>query len=578
MAITIVSGNLNTYGNNGNFETDPSTWGFSSTNPARHTISRSSEQVYQDNYSLKANILVDDGVVFLIAGALVLSGSTSKKYVAKARVRTPAANPAGTGATKLSLKNIIGAFPEYDLVDKTITEATDEWVELEYYFSPSFNGNFSVNLFLLSSATYGGESIPGGILYVDKFEVFEYVETDVESPFPIPDKIFFHKNFVVFSKSAASGWEAVNNLRLYADTRVEEDTDSDTYNSKLRLRLYPQTDGSVNFYVRQAFRENMNPANVMPPTLNHSEIIRLTDRSKYFKLFTGTIQDDEIEPIATDESLIYLVLWGGISKYHAPDINFFEDYLPTTKKFMTWAPKVKNIDRLQEDYLNFFIYAAGITTVKLQVVAYYDDTTTQTATTKTLSGVAYGLLVQVPAGPVNSGASAIDPSKNLIRYELSLLNQDDEVVSETRTYNVAITRHPLTRYFMFLNSLGAYEVLLLSGEMEETNAIGREVIQKFLPHTYAALDGELVSNTASIQVKRNYSTGYFKGNFSAEWREYMKDVMITPKIYDVTDGQRRRVVVLNDSMPGNTDRDYLRFARFDTEDTYIDESFTPTVI
>jgi hypothetical protein len=79
-------------------------------------------------------------------------------------------------------------------------------------------------------------------------------------------------------------------------------------------------------------------------------------------------------------------------------------------------------------------------------------------------------------------------------------------------------------------------------------------------------------------VKRNYSTGYFKGNFSAEWREYMKDVMITPKIYDVTDGQRRRVVVLNDSMPGNTDRDYLRFARFDTEDTYIDESFTPTVI
>lgn len=586
MPIQIVSGNLNVWGNNGNFETDRSTWGFSDNAGASYL--RNSSWQTKNLYSCEATILANNLLQKVAPGRVsVVAG---KKYVAYAKVRCNTANPPADDTVDVAITsfepNPYPFNPPVFTVQKTVNQiknTVNTFFEIESRFECILTkNNVQCDVFLLRGLSDPEGLIPGGKIYIDEFEIYEYIDVvdpDPEEPDPtadpIPDKVFFHKNPITFEKTASVGWEAINNYRLYMDTRVQDVLGSGIYNSKLKCRLYPQTDGKVNFYVRQAFLDVMNP---IPPPLNHSDIIRLTDRIKFFRTYTGQLQNDEVTPGALTESLSMLVLWGGVNKYHYPDLNYFTDYVPTNKKFLTWAPIEKNVDPDQEDYLNFWVYDDTIASLKLRIKAYYDDGTNTTSTVKTLAGVLYGQLYQIPAGPANSGVAGITPAKNLVKYELSLLDQDNVVITEVRTYLISLVRHPLTRFFMFLNPLGGFEVLRFTGQAEPSTDFDRAVLQKFLPHNYKASDGEMEVYSVNMQDKTNYSSGFFKGPYARKWKEYMQAFISSPKIFDVTTGERKRLICTTTNITGNSDRDYQRFIRFEGTNAFIDNSFTPSEI
>ncbi len=387
------------------------------------------------------------------------------------------------------------------------------------------------------------------------------------------DKTYHSKNPITLSKAAAPGWELLTNYRLYCDVRIEDEADSGVYESRLKVELPPDNTGNVVFYLREAFRDAFN---LIAPTLNHNAIIRLTDRIKRFKNFTGELTADAVTPAELTPSSVNLVLLGGISKFHFPDLNYFTDYLSATKKFLTWAPVQKYVDRLQEDYLNFYCYG-NFTTLQLRLKAYFDDATDQTEVVTELAGTGFTRLYQIPAGPANSGVLLIDPEKNVTHYELSLLDQDDQVISEVRTYYIDQVSHPLTRFFMFLNSLGAFEVLKFTGIATEKVSFAREVSQRFLPHNYSAIDGEFTVNQVMRQKQTNLSSGYIKNRLAKEWHEYLQDFIGSPVVYDVTDGQRFPVVI-TDGEHLTEDQNYERFIRVTTRDAYDNESFTPAEI
>jgi aromatic ring-opening dioxygenase LigB subunit len=131
---------------------------------------------------------------------------------------------------------------------------------------------------------------------------------------------------------------------------------------------------------------------------------------------------------------------------------------------------------------------------------------------------------------------------------------------------------------MFLNSLGSFEVLRFTGQAERQTTFESDIVQRFLPHNYVSEDGEMAINLTTMQDKTNLSTGYFKEENANAWREYMKDFRLSAKIFDVTNGQRIRMVITSNNLPGNSDQDYLRFARFDSENAYIDDSYTPEAL
>lgn len=729
MPKVIVSANLNQYGNAGQFETDRSTWGFADGD---FTSIRSGAQQTAGLYSaLSTKVSGSPGWMY----ARYLS-ELGKKYIIKAKVRVPSSAPAGTGDKIIELAGdvltemVTGL--RFDKVTKTVTEATDTWVDIEC--SVEHTNNLFPSYQQLVHIRLDADPITGGQMFIDQFEVYEYIDDDtpvvcdldiddgattvinesslgagdgsieVEEtgtgtyeyskddgdnyqpsnlfaglttdifivkvrdtgilgcedrwPFAVNyaavthdftavivhesisgandgsitlnpsgtggpfeytidagvtweagnnfpnqspgtyfvavrnaagnsvvkvvtinsgsveiDKVYHSRNPITYQRTATGGWELLTNYRLYNEVRVEDVADSGTYVSKLKVRLPPDENEQVIFYLREAFRGVLT---AVPPAANHNTITRLTDRIKRFKNYSGELQDDETVPGSLEESLVNLVILGGIDKFHFPDLNFFTTYLQTNKKFLTWAPLIKLVDRNQEDFLAFYAYG-NFSTLKLSVKAYFDDDTDQTSVTKTLAGTGFSKMYLVPAGPTNTGANLIDPGKNLIKYELTLLDQADAVISETRTYMLTKSKHPLTRYILFLNSLGAYEVLRFTGQAQQTTEVVADPMQKFLVHDYQALDGEFEVNATKMIQQTNYSTGHIRGSMAEAWREYIKDLLLSHRVYDITDG-RRLPIVITSREHNKTDQDYNRFVRFTARQAYDDENFTPASI
>lgn len=574
MARVLVSGNLNVYGNAGQFETDRSTWGFADGNTVTtRTAAQKSAGLY--GAQVAKSVTITDNLIIPCAWV----GEIGKTYLVKAKVRTPTSNLIAAGADTItlrgSLSNLMFGLTEIDYVNKTVTNATDTWVDIEIAVECTSG---PIGPYYGTSINIVGAIVLGGILYVDQFEVYEFIDDETPDPDPEDptpeetDRVFHSKNPITLGKTATVGWELVDNYRLYNEVRVEDVADSLVYNTKIKLALYPETDGSATFYLREAFRGVFS---FIPPTLQQNTVVRLTDRIKRFKNFSGDVAETEMEDDTLTESLPNLVLWGGINKFHFPGLNYFTDYLPTNKKFLTWAPVEKYADRLQEDYLNFWIYD-DFAQIKVRLKVYFDDDTNETEVAST-TACAYGQLFQIPAGPANSGAALVNPAKNATKYELTLLDEADVVISETRTYYITTVTHPLTRYFMFLNSLGAFEVLRFTGQAAETAEYKRDVVQKFLPHDYAALDGEFAVNSVLMEEKKAFSSGFIKEKLAAEWHEYLKDFMISPIIYDITDGQRYPVVITGGSHV-REDQNYERFIRFEAREAYDNDSYTPATI
>ena len=211
------------------------------------------------------------------------------------------------------------------------------------------------------------------------------------------------------------------------------------------------------------------------------------------------------------------MLLGGIDKLRYPGFNFFGSYMPLNKKWMSWAPLEKEVQKLQEDYMNFWIYGITVNTLKLMIKAYFDDGTNETENVLTKVGAIYGELYQIPTGPLNSGVMAINPAKNVIKYELWLTDQADSLISEVRTFRVSKVTHPLTRYFMFLNSLGSYEVLAFKGQAAITTRYQRDIVQKHLGFDYTSNQGEYETNNATSREEGDYSSAHVRGKYAAQW-------------------------------------------------------------
>lgn len=383
------------------------------------------------------------------------------------------------------------------------------------------------------------------------------------------EKVWFSKNYVTKLVQAATNWQSLINYKLFDDVRVEDVADSGIYNSKLKVAIEPDANGSVLFQIRQAFRGIMEP---VPPVYNVSAIVRLTDRIKFFKHFIGQTIEVQEEPPTLTGSLPNLAIWGGLDKRSYPLLDFFATYA-THKKFMTWAPATKSIDIAQEDYLLFWMYKS-VATLRLKGKAYYSDGTNQTATLTSYSNALISQLVQVPAGSLNSGIKLVNPAKTLLKYDLWLADGADVVVSETRTYVLDAFTFPNTRFFMWLNSMGSFEVMRFYGVAEQTSEYGREIVQMFLAPNYDPLKGEKRMGEALRVDKAKYSSGYFTDELGKAWLDYMKDFMATSQLYELR-GTERLPLVITDGHVTSSDKNYEYAFQFDVENAFDNTQYTP---
>lgn len=395
-------------------------------------------------------------------------------------------------------------------------------------------------------------------------------------------KTFFAKDpHLMLSFSAAAGWELLDNYRFYVAVEILE-ADGTTWTQVMAGEHTPDASGVVKVNVKPAFRGVFNPE---PPVYNYDYLIQngLQEWNKTVRKFrtkSGALTGTLVVPASPTTTGDYLVIFGGLSKFKFPTLSpFFTDYLSSTKKFLSWAPLEKMADRNQEDFLNFyFVSAPPANTIHINIKAYYDDGTTETAAPILEIVFAFGddtRLIRLGSGPLNSGVNSINSTKNLVKYEFKLTDTAGNALSETRTYIIDPVSYPNKKFLLFLNSLGTWETLRLYGDTSERERYERQVVRKNLSDGYTPAQGEYAQTFAEGQPARELGTGYFLETDSKEWQLYMRDLMKSPRIFDVTRGTRIPLIITSAELAGPQSRNYRYAVRFEAIEAYSDEVYTP---
>ena len=226
---------------------------------------------------------------------------------------------------------------------------------------------------------------------------------------------------------------------------------------------------------------------------------------------------------------------GGVNTKHYADWkeSFFTSFVGANRKFLTWKIDNAPIREDQPEYLHFLTNFSPLpTALKLRVQVYYDDYTTATLTALSSSDVQGMGVYMMPVGPTALGLLSLP--KVVDRYTVWLSNQDDQRLSEERTY--IIDRSPIkqVRYILFQNSLGVFDTLACTGDATESLKVSRQIGERFTGYDYLPGIAETVINRVTGERELSLAFGFPKFNGKA-WREYWQEVIFSESAYLVTD-------------------------------------------
>ncbi|WP_375445748.1 DUF5977 domain-containing protein [uncultured Fibrella sp.] len=213
--------------------------------------------------------------------------------------------------------------------------------------------------------------------------------------------------------------------------------------------------------------------------------------------------------------------------------NFFNTYLAAKRQFLTWQPadKVVSGDVLAEEYLYFLInFTPTPTQIRLKAQLTWPDGRQETCQLLALDSPVLNSVVSVPAGVAQLGLVG----EGITSYQLWLSNQNDERLSEVRTYRIDPEYRPDQRWVLFANSLGGFDTVRLLGQGSETMTANWAITEQ-------DQFGSTAIDFASMRVVNvdadntlTVSTGYFeeKGSY---WLQYLTELMLTRAVYQITE-------------------------------------------
>jgi len=199
------------------------------------------------------------------------------------------------------------------------------------------------------------------------------------------------------------------------------------------------------------------------------------------------------------------------------------------------------------------------TTNKIQLIkqmTYADQTTDRTHT-----GLIDVSLYDKIVFEVNPGSLS---SKTIKTYSCHLVNQNNEVVSETITYKIDDRYCDHVRYFAYTSSLGSIDVFAAYGEGSEEYELSGKVATK-----YAHSDCKTHYNLR-LQRKFKVSTGWLdKSRF-----DLLADFFLAEKKWVIKDGKALPISVTTQKVGISRDKNPLLAQTFEYQYDFDDNKYT----
>lgn len=275
------------------------------------------------------------------------------------------------------------------------------------------------------------------------------------------------------------------------------------------------------------------------------------------------------------------VIIGGLNFQAFPKINFFQTFLPSQLKFLTWLPKKINILHRQPFTLFYFNHSPDTwDKLALNVTAFFikpNGVITQSSVAIDLTALAAdpGKLFFFKCGPQSLNLYALQPDYELLKYHLTLVN-NEENISETKTFIIDRDNRKRSRIFAYLNSLGGIDHFFTTGKAdakpEYTSALA--VFEpEITDGEYNTIPGQKYQWNQSEALPVKVRTGYK----TLEEINCMRDFFLSPFKLEFNRRTNKYLPILLDSKSINfpKDNDGSPSVEFTFRYAFDNKTFTP---
>jgi hypothetical protein len=263
-------------------------------------------------------------------------------------------------------------------------------------------------------------------------------------------------------------------------------------------------------------------------------------------------------PMLIDATLLPsgYVFRGGIGPLDYQDFGrtFFTRHTEG-RKFLTYKPDSCLIRTDQPEFLAYLTNFSPVPSeLRLRVEVTFQDGSHSTFTALSLVGITAMTVYSIPVGMIALGLNA--QPKLVQLYRLWVSNQQDERLSEVRSYRVDRTAVRQVRYILFENSLGAFDTLAMTGDGTETLKVVRQYADRFTGYDYLATAREQIINRVTGERELSVAFGYPNQNAN-QLREWWQEIYFSEQVLLFTDRRAIPLTPLSDTYVPHDDYEPL---------------------
>ncbi|MCE7061252.1 DUF5977 domain-containing protein [Dyadobacter sp. CY343] len=251
--------------------------------------------------------------------------------------------------------------------------------------------------------------------------------------------------------------------------------------------------------------------------------------------------------------------------------NFWKKWQTGKRQFLTWQPNNKRVDTGQEEYLYFLVnFTPKPTELHLRVQYYLESgQSSEAITVKTMANPPLYSVICCPVGIDILGIPA-----ECIQYDVWLSNEDNERVSEVRSFLMDHINEVFDRSILFVNSLGGWDTLRLTGQMQRMLKVAQSAAEIERPADAPVDFSELKIITIQGEYEFQISTGYFKRD-AISYLKYLDELLLSDEMYLITDKGHRPLQLITSNLVDQADNQDLiartfSFRILDTVENYSD--------
>jgi hypothetical protein len=339
-------------------------------------------------------------------------------------------------------------------------------------------------------------------------------------------------------------------------------------------------DGYATFDIHRLFADRVYSEFQWPESSADLMVLREHQCMPYVFLYFEQY-GDTLTPGKLTASDAFYILAAGISYLQEAIYNrmsqtvaaSFWTKLQYNQYFLTWQPKDKLIDRYQTEKL-YYLVRDPMDSLNLKIeINYNDDTAQSTITKKTV------------ANPTEKGVYEIICTLNRLElagydtgiidyYRLWLEGNTSNRISEIRTFRMDYAHHEEVRQFLFLNSLGGYDTLRITGDVEDSIELERSTISKVLGAEFTEMDHQVAAGTVSEIKTYKANTGWM----NREQVAWIRDFFLSKQVYQIVVGKLVPVVVSTTQATQRRDREDLFSIDFEYRRAFSSEFYSMEIV